>query len=117
MRQRRDPLSAHSAHADTLLFHGTSEAAVANIQATGRPTIAFAADGMLGRGIYGAPDPRKSLQYTKGSHGKFMFLCRYNLQGAKHAGPKTSHRNSVFDEFCVFHDSEVVVLWIVKLKA
>jgi len=94
---------------DTLLFHGTSEAAVANIQATGRPTMTFAASGNLGRGIYGAPDPRKSLQYTTGNHGKFMFICRFNMSKAKHG-------NWGFDEYCVYDDHEVVVLWVLKLK-
>ena len=71
-----DPvLSAHKQGKDTLLFHGTSEAAVANIQATGTPSLKVAADGMLGRRIYGAPDPRKSLSYCRNStNGKFMVL-------------------------------------------
>ena len=69
-----------------------------------------------GRGNPPAPDPRKSLQYCKdSSHGKFMFVCRYNLSHAKRAGPDTSHRNTVFDEFCVFDERHVVVLWMVKL--
>ena len=71
---------------------------------------------MLGNGIYGAPDPRKSLQYcTNPQHGTFMFVCRFNLIAAKRAGPGTQHRNSVYDEFCVFDDRHVVVLWMLKL--
>ena len=70
---------------------------------------------MLGQGLYGAPDPRKSLNYVKGTTGKFMFVCRFNLAAAKHAGPKTSHRNSTFDEFCVYDERHVVVLWMIKL--
>ena len=46
---------------------------------------------------------------------KFMFVCRYNLSQAKHAGPSTPHQNSVFDEFCVFDEKHVVVLWMLKL--
>ena len=46
-----DPLKAHKRGCDTLLFHGTKEIAVPNIQAIGRPTIQFAANGMLGKGI------------------------------------------------------------------
>ena len=111
-----NPMRAHPRKVDTLLFHGTSEATVANIQATGRPSMGFAAQGMLGRGIYGALDPRKSLQYCRNSqHGNFMFICRFNLSCAKHAGPSTPHRNSQFDEFCVYDDSHVVVLWMLKL--
>ena len=65
---------------------------------------------MLGRGLYGAPDPRKSLQYCR-SANKFMFICRYNLASpAQHAGPSTQHRNSIFDEFCVYDERRVVVL-------
>ena len=112
-----DPLGAHRSKGDTLLFHGTSDKAVANIQACGRPTLEFASNGMLGSGIYGAPDPRKSLQYTKNSqHGSFMFLCRFNMSGAKHAGPGTGHRNTVFDEFCIYNNDHVVVLWMLKVK-
>ena len=43
---------------------------------------------MLGKGLYGAPDPRKSLQFCR-SQDKFMFICRFNLSGAQHAGPST----------------------------
>ena len=79
--------------------------------------MGFAAQGMLGRGIYGAPDPRKSLQYCRNSkHGNFMFVCRFNMSCAKHAGPSTPHRNSQFDEFCVYDDNHLVVLWMLKLE-
>ena len=59
-------------------------------------------------------DPRKSLQYCR-SPNKFMFICRYNLYNAEHAGPSTAHRNSVFDEFCVYDESHVVILWMLKV--
>merc|ERR1719453_2872190 len=52
-----DPLSALQAQGDTLLFHGCSQEAATNIQAEGLK-IAYAAAGMLGRGLYGATDPR-----------------------------------------------------------
>ena len=39
-----------------------------------------------------------------------------NLAGAKHAGPSTQHRNTIFDEFCVYDEKRVVVLWMLKLK-
>ena len=72
---------------------------------------------MLGKGIYGAPDPRKSVNYsTLNKYGRFMFVCRFNLNEAQHAGPKTKHRNRVFDEFCVYDDNHVVVLWMIKVK-
>ena len=74
----------------------------------------YAANGMLGRGLYGAPDPRKSYNYCK-SQNKFMFICRFNLSGAKHAGPSTQHPNTVYDEFCVYDERHVVVLWMLKL--
>ena len=91
------------------------EQAGLNIQAEGLK-IQFAANGMLGRGLYGAPDPNKSRAYCKGgANGNFMFICRYNLAGAQHAGPGTQHRNTMYDEFCVYHDSMVVVLWALKL--
>ena len=71
--------------------------------------------GMLGLGLYGAPDPRKSLNYCGKSRNKFMFICRFNLSGAQHAGPGTRHRNTIFDEFCVYDERHVVVLWMLKL--
>ena len=108
-----NPLEAHSQGCDTLLFHGCPDSVAANIQATGL-LLSHAANGMLGRGLYGASDPRKSLQYCR-SQDKFMFICRFNLSGAQHAGPHTQHRNSVFDEFCVYDEEHTVVLWMLKL--
>ena len=111
-----NPISAFALGGDTVLFHGTNEASVANIQATGRPSMEFSAKGMLGKGIYGAPDPRKSVNYCKTNrNGRFMFICRFNLSQAQHAGPHTQHRNTLFDEFCVYDDNHVVVLWVLKL--
>ena len=54
-----DPIKAHEAGADSFLFHGTKEELVPNIQAEGL-SMQFASPGMLGQGLYGAPDPRKS---------------------------------------------------------
>ena len=106
------PLEAHSRRDDTLLFHGCPDAVAANIQADGL-LLSHAGHGMLGCGLYGAPDPRKSLHYCHGR--KFMFICRFNLSSAQHAGPNTRHRNSVFDEFCVYDEQHVVVMWMLKL--
>lgn len=118
-----NPLQAFSRQprADTLVFHGCPQVAATNIQAQGL-TLEFAANGMLGKGLYGAPDPRKSVGYchkpnADNPNGDFMFICRFNLSGASHAGPSTLHRNSVFDEFCVFDEKHVVVLWMLKLAS
>jgi len=102
---------------DTLLFHGTKETCVPNIEAEGLSVQSARATGMLGKGIYGAPDPRKSQQYVDNRQGPFfMLLCRFNLQGAQHAGKATPHRNSVYDEYCVLSDERVVVLWAMKVE-
>ena len=107
-----DPRTAHQ-QGDTLLFHGCPQAVAANIQATGL-LLSHAANGMLGRGLYGAPDPRKSAQYC-GKYGadlqsgKFMFICRFNVSNARY------HQNQTFDEFCVYDERHVVVLWMLKL--
>ena len=107
------PLEAYQQYGDTILFHGCPDSVAANIQATGL-LLRFASRGMLGQGLYGAPDPRKSLKYCQGND-KFMFICRFNLSNAQHAGPNTPHRNSVFDEFCVYDERHVVILWMIKL--
>ena len=110
------PLQAHRRHCDTLLFHGCKKESVGNIQATGL-LIGRANTGMLGAGLYGAPDPRKSFNYCGDSEDKFMFICRFRLDAsAKHAGPGTQHRNTVFDEFCVYNERHVAVLWMLKVK-
>ena len=113
------PSKAASKSGDTLLFHGCSQMSATNIQATGL-SISFAAQGMLGKGLYGAPDPRKSLQYCNrgmqaSQHGNFMFICRFNLTQAQFAGPNTHHRNTQYEEYCVMQDAQVVVLWMLKL--
>ena len=111
----KDPLKAHRT-GDAYIFHGCPQEIAINIQADGLK-IGYAANGMLGRGLYGAPDPRKSQQFCKNSpHGKFMFVCRFNLKQAQHAGPSTNHRNTIFDEFCVYDEKHVVVLWMLKLR-
>jgi len=111
-----NPLKAHKAGGDTLLFHGCPQESATNIQADGLK-MGYAANGMLGKGLYGAPDPRKSEQFCKNSaNGKFMFVCRFNMKHAQHAGPETRHRNTIFDEFCVYDERHVVVLWMVKLR-
>ena len=113
-----NPLKAGQQQLDTLLFHGCKPDAATNIQADGLQ-LSFAANGMLGRGLYGAPDPRKSANPNyigTSSLGRFMFLCRFNLSGrAQHAGPDTNHRNTLFHEFAVYDERHVVVLWMIKL--
>lgn len=110
------PLQAHQQRCDTLLFHGCPQERGLNIQATGL-LLRHAGNGMLGRGLYGAPDPRKSMNYCT-SEDKFMFICRFRLDAsARHAAlPSTQHRNTVFDEFCVYDERHVVVLWMLKVS-
>ena len=71
----------------------------------------FSANGMLGKGIYGAPDPRKSVTYCGPSTiGRFLFVCRFNLAEAKHG-----KFDGTYHEYCTFDESKLVVLWMVKL--
>jgi len=105
-------VAAHASNKDTFLFHGAPEASMANIQVEGL-SMRFANVGMLGRGIYGAPDPRKSAQYCGQQlpvNGKFLLICRFNLSGAQYA------RNSLYDEYCVDDASKVTVLWLLKVE-
>lgn len=111
-----DPNKAMGRSCDTLLYHGCGQEAATNIMAEGLK-LTYAQSGMLGRGLYAAPDPRKSFNYCRhGSAGKFMFICRVNLARAQHAGPATTHRNTHFQEFCVYDESEIVVLWCLKVQ-
>lgn len=96
---------------ETFLFHGSDEQNMGNIHSEGLKSTMPAAHGtMLGRGVYGAPDPRKSKQYCKGSHGNFMIVCRFALEKAKF---KT---NTIYDEFCVPDEAMCVPLWQVKVE-
>ena len=118
----RDPCKQrhHHQRSDSLLFHGCPQNAARNIQDEGLKMSHAKDRTMLGRGLYGAPDPRKASHYsdTRGPYASnhsntgTMFICRFNLSAAKHAGPSTSHRNTVFDEFCVYDEQHVVVLWM-----
>ena len=103
---------AASKQCDTLLFHGCSSDVAANIQSEGLLLKYFGAHGgNLGKGLYGAPDPRKSVKYCGASPiGKFLFVCRFNLSGAKHGMP-----DGTYHEYCTFDESKLVVLWMVKL--
>ena len=103
-------LQAHAIRGDTLLFHGCPERAGLNIMAEGL-LLSKAQSGRLGQGLYGAPDPRKSIPYCRDSpSGKFLFVCRFNL-----AQP-ARHTKADLDEFCVYDESRVVVLWSLKLS-
>ena len=44
-----------------------------------------------------------------------MFICRFNLSDARHAGPGTQHRNTHYEEFCIYDERHVAVLWMLKL--
>ena len=94
-----------------MLFHGCPEARGSNVLAEGL-LLSRSRNGRLGNGLYGAPNPRKSLGYCGDSpNGKFLFVCRFNLsEPAKHA----MHD---LHEFCVYYESRVVVLWALKLPA
>ena len=110
-----NPKDAYNKSGETFLFHGSPEQLNPNIQAEGlKMSFAGTSHGtMLGNGIYGAPDPRKSLQYCENpQHGMFMFVCRFNLlkRVDKYA------QNNVFDEYCIFDDRRVVVLWMIKVE-
>jgi len=107
-----DPKAAHDQQCDTFLFHGAADRFMPNIQSEGlKMQYAGQAHGiMLGKGVYGAPDPRKSMQYCSGQFGNFMLVCRFVLKAnAQYCV------NTYYDEFCIFDDHEVVVLWMIKV--
>jgi len=97
----------------SLLFHGTDEAKVANISIEGLQ-MSFGTNGNLGVGLYGAPNPCKAYTYTSGDHGRYIFLCAYNLDQAKSGSFGFS--SGKFLEYCVPSDHHVVVLWMIKVE-
>ena len=114
-----DPIAAIRAGGDAFLFHGSPGANTGNIQAEGLSMSHANQQGMLGRGLYGAPDPRKSAHYSNSrqpigtTNECFMFVCRFNLSDDQ-PGPARHAKNETFDEFCVYDASRVVVLWLLK---
>jgi hypothetical protein len=116
------PADAHRQGTDTWLFHGCSREAASNIQAEGLLLRFARQDGMLGQGLYGAPNPRKSWHdCLLGPAGvgdlALLFVCRFSLAApVRHAGPRTPHRNSLYDEYCVYAEDRVVVLWMLKVE-
>ena len=96
---------------DTFLFHGSSSGNMGNISSEGlRSTMPAAHGTMLGNGVYGAPDPRKSWQYCGGTLGNFMIVCRF-------AAPQAFFKkNLIYDEFCVPNEAMCVPLWQVKVE-
>jgi len=111
-----DPKEALRMKADTILLHGSPQMSVANIAMEGL-SVNNSSAGQLGRGIYGAPDPRKANQFAlQNHHGSFIFVIRVNLSHAKYLqGPPQPGGIPGYEEFCVPKDSHAVVLWQIKL--
>ena len=59
---------------------------------------------MLGAGIYFAPNPMKSVQY---SPDKRMILTKVNLDGSKYA------QNKVFEEYCIYSSDQALPVFII----
>ena len=95
-----------------VLFPGSADSNAANILAEGLRIREVARNGRrLGNGIYGAPSPLKAFSYTSGSD-RLILVCRFNLKGSKHSNTGSSG----LDEFCIFDDRRVVVLWLLKVR-
>ena len=120
-----DPKEAYDNSADTLLFHGTESTSVSPISTSGlliQGDFAGRNGAMLGRAIYGAPNPCKSKHYVNAHQRNpinvddlFMLVCLFNLTGSRRAGPDTSALNSVYDEYAIFDQNKCLVLWIIKV--
>lgn len=83
-----------------ILYHGTSQQAVESItlRTTGTGFKLTDHDGMLGRGVYFAPDPGKSKNYCDSA--KMMLRCLVLLDStARYA------QNTTYDEYCVSHQN------------
>jgi hypothetical protein len=103
--------SAFGQDCDLFLFHGSASGNMGNIHSEGLKGTMPAAHGtMLGNGVYGAPDPRKSWLYCGGQHGNFMIVCRF-------AVPKAFFKtNRFYKEFCVPEEAMCVPLWQIKVE-
>ena len=96
------------------LFHGTKVAMIDAItfqtEQTGFKMPAHA--GMLGVGIYFAPDPAKSLQYCDAD--KLLFQCDVWIDQSD--GPKKAKyaQNAIYDEWCVYDTNAGNPKYIIK---
>ena len=105
---------AQQSGAGTFLFHGAPYHVGCNIMHEGLVVPDKPSHGaLLGKGIYGAPSPQKAYTYTTAGNNMnwhFLFVCRFNLNNAKHGNSNNGH------EFCAPDPRKVVVLWQVKVK-
>jgi len=85
------------------LFHGTSHDACLSIAKSG---FRMGVGGMLGGGIYFAPNPGKSSHYCDGH--KMMLLCRVNLSNSRYA------ENAIFQEYCIYDVSSVLPVYVLR---
>ena len=109
-----DAFQAFNAKTDTFLFHGCNAYSAVSIQSSGL-LLSYATNGNLNVGLYGAIDPRKSLTYCGGgANNNYMFLCRYRFDNTTRKG-KFGSQEPTYDEFAVYNEKHVVVLWMLKI--
>ena len=63
--------------------------------------------GMLGGGVYFAPNPQKSTNYSPDHK---MLLCRVNLQGSKYA------QNQIFEEYCIYDVIQALPMYVITWR-
>ena len=77
------------------LYHGTSQETINSIvYKTEKTGFIKTESGMLGSGVYFAPDPGKTKYYSK-DRQDLMIGAIVNLEGSKYA------QNKIYDEYCV----------------
>jgi len=87
------------------LFHGTSKNACYSIAKTG---YQMGTAGMLGGGIYFAPNPLKSQYYCDSN--RMMLLSRVNLEGSEYA------QNAIYQEYCIYSIKQAIPVYIITWK-
>ena len=86
------------------LYHGTTEKNIKSIVNTG---FLKSNGGMLGSGVYLAPDPGKTKYYSKDNQD-FLLIAIVNLKGSEYS------QNKIYDEYCVPIETLAVSTHIIR---
>ena len=90
------------------LYHGTTEENILSIiYETDKTGFLKSEKGMLGSGVYFAPDPGKTKYYSKDNQD-FLLIAKVNLEDNKY------RQDKIYDEYCVPFESLAVPTHILR---